>query len=134
MAFKALNLAVLLATALRASIPDTAQEARDKAQDDRAAQDAAAVRAQFDELTATVKRLADSDVDRDEIIAGITKELEGIATVLAGPADDPEDNGLISEVEQVVTEEATSPAVDAIVADAAETQEQEQGQSGAGAG
>lgn len=124
MAFKALNIAVLLASALRAAVPDTAQAERDKAQDDRAAQDAAAVRAQFDELTAKVKALGDSDVDRDETIAGITKELEGIATVLAGPADDDSDNGLISEVEQVVTEEAASPAVDAIVAEAAETQEQ----------
>lgn len=134
MTFQRLGLAALLVSAIRGVVADPAvQEQIDSQQ---SAIDS--VRAGFDSLTGRLSAIeatatANGTLDEDQAadLAGIKAELADLATALAGPRDDPNDNGVLAEVEPVG--DVTSAAADAIVeaapaAEAGEEQQQEEEQ------
>lgn len=137
MPYQPLGLAGLIIGAIRSAVADPALQEQVDAQ----AQQITNVRNAFDDLNGRVGALADAaaangqlDADQAEELAGIKGELEALATALTGPADDPTDNGVLTEVEPVDST-VTSPAADAIAeeqapAEAGEEQEQQQEQQG----
>lgn len=115
MAYQSLGLAGLIVAALRHAVADPALA------DEISSQAAGlnAVRSTLDTMGAQLTTLqtkiaADEALSADdhEALAGIQAELSGLATALAGPADDDTDNGALSQV-QPVDNAPPSPSADA---------------------
>lgn len=133
MAYKSLGLAALLVTALRSVVADPKVAADNERQDNEIAQVRTGFASLTERLDAFVRDNGALDADQAETLTGMKAELEAMGLALAGPADDPADNGVIAEVQPANIEGeggtvATSPAADAVVE--AQTQEQEGGQGG----
>lgn len=131
MAYTKINLAAVLANAVRAFLPDPTQDATDEAQnakiDALAASQAALTSAiatmkqDSDELRAALEaRLDANDADDAALLEkfdGLYGELVEAASALAGDPDDDDDNGLVAEV-QPVEGAPTSTAADNAIASA----------------
>lgn len=120
MPYVRLGLAALVVGAIRAAVADPAEQE----QLDEQGRAIAEVRSRFDTLNSHVETLSAAvasgqalDADQAETLAGIKAELSDLATALTGPADDPNDNGVIAEVEPAAIADP-SPAADAIVEEA----------------
>lgn len=114
--YQRLGLAALVVSAIRSAVADPAvQEQVDEQArqigEVRSSMDALTSR--LDAITSTVAENGTLDASQAEELSGIRAELAELATALAGPADDPADNGVLAEVAPVAEE--TSPAADAIV-------------------
>lgn len=113
-----LGLAALLASALRSAAPNHEQNANNEAQQ----RQIDAVRSGFESLKAELAALREGgtalDATQTERLEAIEREMTEMADVLTGPADNPEDNGVIAEVQLVSEDAPTSSTADTIVQDA----------------
>lgn len=132
MTYRSFGLAALVVGAIRSAVADP-EQAEQVAENTRVIGE---VRTAMDGMTSRLESItsnltANGAVDEDQTatLEGIRAELADLATALAGPADDPEDNGVLAEVEPAPDAPA-SPAADEIAAQQTEATaaEAEQGE------